>query len=66
MTEEDILYEIELIKQSVKKDPEEAHALEDNLLTEFIKYVAKRKDKIGEKARLVLTVTDVNPCKWYA
>lgn len=66
MTEENILYEIEIITKTLENDPEEAHALEDDLLTNFIEYIAKRKDKIGEKARLVLTVKDVNPCKWYA
>lgn len=66
MTKEDILYEIKVITQTIKDDPEEAHALEAALLTNFIKHIAKRKDKLGEKAQLVLTVTSINPYKWYA
>ena len=62
---EDILTEINIIKASVDDD-EGAHSMEDGLREEFIRYVAKRKDHLGKKARLILTTNDIDFRRWYA
>lgn len=40
-------------------DPEYAHIVEDNLYRNFIIHISKRKDKLGKKARLILTSEDI-------
>ncbi|MDD5543930.1 MAG: hypothetical protein PHX83_12220 [Acidobacteriia bacterium] len=44
---------------SVKTDYEKAHALEDELREDFIKEVAKRRDEIGEMAKLILSTNEI-------
>ena len=59
MTKKDITNTIKYIK-SVAGDDEIAHNAEDELHEEFIEYIAKREDHLGEKARLILTTRDIN------
>ncbi len=48
---------------SVWNNPE-AHILEDVLRNDFIKYIAKRKDYLGKKARLILSTNDMKFGRW--
>ena len=67
MTEAEINAAIEKIKAKYKQgDHEAAHALEDGLLVEFVEFMAKRKDKIGKLARLVLTTEAIPFYRWTA
>ena len=54
-----ILEQIELIKK-VQEDDDEAHSYEDGLREDFIEYIAKRSDDIGELARLVLSTNKID------
>jgi hypothetical protein len=45
--------------ETVSGDSETAHALIDMLMNDFIKFVARRNDSIGEMARLVLSVNEI-------
>lgn len=53
------------IRERIKKietdsyDFEQAHMEEDELYRDFIVMVAKRKDRLGEKARLVLSTDEI-------
>jgi len=62
MKKSEILSAIDAIKSSL--DSEMAHRKEDDLLYEFVSYVATRKDSLGEKARLILSVPEFE--HWYA
>lgn len=53
MTKEEIRMKIKTIKANTY-DYELAHMLEDELYRDFVVMVAKRKDRLGEKARLIL------------
>lgn len=55
--------------EDVSGDPEVAHGLEDRLREDFIKYVASLSDhlpQLAEKARLVLTTSDIDFPRWTA
>ena len=53
----------ELVPDNVWNDPE-AHTLEDKLRDDFIKYITKRKDHLGKKAKLVLSTNDMSFGRW--
>jgi len=58
---DDIQAKVAEIKEHGRRgDEERAHAGEDDLRKLFIEYVAKRKDSLGTKARLVLTTDNFN------
>ena len=65
MTKDDIIKDIESIKQRMD-DCERAHMLEDGLYVSFIEDIAKRKDFLGEKARLILSTKALDFSRWYA
>lgn len=60
----DILEQIERIKAAALVDEEDAHDKEGALYHNFIMSVSKRADSLGEKARLVLTTTDISFTRW--
>ena len=67
MTKDQILKEIEEIKKVAAHDDDElAHILEEDLYEEFIEYVAKRKDSLGEKARLILSTGEIDFGRHYS
>lgn len=63
MTKKEIVRMIQEIQDMANDDAESAHILEDNLREDFIKYIAKRKDCLGKKARLILTTNNIILCK---
>lgn len=65
MTKEEIEESIALINE-IRGDDEMAHGKEDALHLDFIGYVAKRKDSLGTKARLILTTEDIDFARWCA
>ena len=65
MTKKDALKVVEEIK-AVAGDDEAAHAMEDQLREMFISDVAKRKDGLGEVARIVLLSGDIEFERWCA
>jgi len=65
MTKKEIVRMIQEI-QDMANDAESAHILEDNLREDFIKYIAKRKDYLGKKARLILTTNNIDFARWCA
>ena len=65
MTKKEIRTAVQEIKGTAR-DPERAHVREDELYESFITYVAKRDDQLGEKARLVLSVSEIEFERWCA
>ncbi len=63
MTTKEIQKYINKIKEEIKNP--EAHMIEDVLRDVFIKYISKRKDLIGEKARLVISTNNLPVDRWY-
>lgn len=61
---------LENIKKRIKKikniqdDDEVAHRMEDDLYTNFIKYVSKRRDKIGIMAKEILKTKRIDFARW--
>ena len=67
MTKETITERLEEIKKMADDaESEEAHIKEDELYIEFIESIAKGKDLLGEKARMVLSANDIEFERWYA
>ena len=69
MTTEEIERKIGIIVDLVAKEvyDEEAHILEDQLRHAFIVHVATHgSDELKAMARLVLSTTDLDFCRWYA
>ena len=66
MTKKEIVRMIQEIQDMANDDAESAHILEDNLREDFIKYIAKRKDCLGKKARLILTTNNIDFARWCA
>lgn len=59
--------EIEKVIQKMQDtihDNEVCHILEDELREKFIKYLAKRNDIIGKKAKLILSTNDMDFDRW--
>ena len=56
---------IEHLKE-ISGDDEAAHIEEDDLRDDFIIFVAKRKDRIGKIAKIILTSEDVSFSRWCA
>ena len=65
MTKKEIRTAVQEIKGTAH-DPERAHVREDKLYESFITYVAMRDDQLGEKARLVLSVSEIEFERWCA
>lgn len=65
MTTKEILQRIQHIKD-VRSDDEVAHSQKDTLYEDFISTIAKRKDGLGIKARLILTTKDIDFARWCA
>ena len=66
MTIELIQQRIQYIKENANDD-EVAHSCEDYLRREFIEYVATLDiPSLAEKAKLVLTTTEIDFERWYA
>lgn len=59
---QDKLMEVSLC--TIREDDESAHALDDALREAFLVWLAKRKDDIGRKARILLTSNDMNFSRW--
>lgn len=69
MTIERILARIEKIKKEARNgDDESAHSLEGDLYLQFIEYVYIHSDdpELEEKAKLILTVKDIEFSRWCA
>ncbi len=61
-----ILAKIKEIKSlSDEGESPKAHMLEDRLMLEFITFIAKHTDDLGEKARLILRTRDIEFSRWY-
>ena len=65
MTKKEILTAIQKIKDE-RDDDEMQHIYEDNLRNSFIEFVAERKDKLGQLARLVLSTNKLDFARWCA
>jgi hypothetical protein len=65
MTKKEILTAIQKIKDQ-RDDDEMQHIYEDNLRNSFIEFVAERKDKLGQLARLVLSTNKLDFARWCA
>ena len=52
--------------EDIKTDDESAHSAEDSLRRDFIIHVAKRKDAIGNIARIILRTENMNFARWCA
>jgi hypothetical protein len=65
MTKKEILTAIQKIKDE-RDDDEMQHVYEDNLRNSFIEFVAERKDKLGQLARLVLSTNKLDFARWCA
>lgn len=52
--------------EDIKTDDEAAHSAEDSLHRDFIIHVAKRKDAIGNIARIILTTDKIDFARWCA
>lgn len=65
MTKDEIRKTIAFIK-GCSGDNEVAHVCEDDLKDEFIEFVAERDDELGELAKEVLKVNDLDFVRWYA
>jgi len=65
MTKEEALRMVEEIR-NIEDIDEVAHSYEDDLREAFIEFVAKRKDKLGEIARIVLSTNDIRFSRWCA
>ena len=65
MTKKEIQRRIDSIIDVIDDD-EVAHCEEDDLRKDFIEYIAKRKDSLGKKARLILTTNELNFARWCA
>lgn len=69
MTIEEITKRIEQIKELGAHDDESAHAREDDLREDFLRYVkaaANSDAEIPEKAALVLSTNDLRFSRWCA
>jgi hypothetical protein len=70
MTKEEILARLEAIRIDANKvliDDQFADVLEDELWTDFMRYVASgpTDPELSEKARLVLSSLDIKFHRWY-
>ena len=65
MTKKEILTAIQKIKDE-RDDDEMQQVYEDNLRNSFIEFVAERKDKLGQLARLVLSTNKLDFARWCA
>ncbi|MCK5016933.1 MAG: hypothetical protein KAS32_07655 [Candidatus Peribacteraceae bacterium] len=65
MTIKEAKNRIEHLKE-IAGDDEAAHIEEDDLRDDFILYVAKRKDRIGKIAKIILTSEEVQFSRWCA
>jgi hypothetical protein len=66
MTTEEIKKRIKRIR-SMKKNPEIAHAADDQLRADFIEYVSTLPDKdLAAKAKLVMSTDKIGFARWYA
>lgn len=69
MTIEEIRKQVREIKK-MSGDPEVAHAREDSLMSDFIRFVANGgpgiSDEVAKMARKVLTVKEINFQRYYA
>ena len=52
--------------QSLRRDPEAAHVTEDDLLWEFVCYVAELGGELGETAQEILKSRDLDFPRWCA
>ena len=60
--------DINEIKKKYDDDPEAGHSMEDGLMADFIRYIAKTQSKsaLGAKAKLILSCIDTDFDRWYA
>ena len=65
MKKKDIVRYVEEIRD-IADDDEVAHGKEDSLREMFIASIAKRKDSLGEKAKLVLSTNKIEFARWCA
>lgn len=67
MTVENITERIQEIVE-LQGDPESAHAYEDMLYYDFVKYISENEEfkELSEKAKLILTVEMLDYPRWYA
>jgi len=65
MNKREILKRVAKIKV-LAEDPESAHADEDDLRDKFICEIAKRKDALGKRAKIVLSTNDIDFPRWCA
>ena len=52
--------------EEIAWDDESAHSKEDSLREDFIEYIAKRKDSLGDKAKMILSTNDIDFARWCA
>lgn len=60
---EEISSRVEEIRAKAE-DEEAAHGKEDSLRNDFIEYISKRKDSLGEKAKLILSTNKIKFPRW--
>ena len=60
-----ILRRIDFIEKC-KDNPKMAHALQDMLYEEFISGIANTKGSLGDRAKLVMSVKDIEFERWYS
>jgi len=65
MTVNEAKQKVETLKE-IAGDDEAAHGFEDNLRDDFIRYAATEKGKVGRIARIILTTSKIDFCRWCA
>ena len=66
MTIKDVQYRVDGIR-AINGDDEAAHSMEDDLMRDFIQYVADTATpSLAEKARVVLSTSEINFNRWCA
>ncbi len=64
-TKKDYLEVLEKIKSVADDDPAQAHIYEDEVKNKFILELSKRDDKIGEVAKVLMEINNIDYPRWY-
>ena len=65
LTKDVYIKALERVKSFAEEDPVEAHICEDEAKNKFISDLAERDDKIGEIAKVLVKITDIDYTRWY-
>lgn len=66
MNMQEVIDRVDSIRRTGEGDDEAAHSMEDKLYRDFIAHVTKRKGKLGQMAKVVLSTQDFDFCRWTA